>query len=72
MIPSVLGMLCIRCTFGLFDGLPLDEAARRGNAMGAMATMVNGDVEGLPARADLALFMSGGADDVKEVEGGKK
>lgn len=49
---------------GLLDGLPLYEAARRGNAMGAMATMVNGDVEGLPVRADLALFMSGGTDDV--------
>ncbi|CAH0315788.1 2-dehydro-3-deoxygluconokinase [Peribacillus frigoritolerans] len=49
---------------GLLDGLPLDEAARRGNAMGAMATMVNGDVEGLPARADLDLFMSGGTEDV--------
>ncbi|MGE7760040.1 sugar kinase [Peribacillus sp. NPDC097895] len=49
---------------GLLDGLSLQEAARRGNAMGAMATMANGDVEGLPVRADLALFMSGGADDV--------
>lgn len=50
---------------GMLDGLPLDEAARRGNAMGAMATMVNGDVEGLPIRADLALYMSGGTEDVK-------
>ncbi|MET3320161.1 UNVERIFIED_ORG: sugar/nucleoside kinase (ribokinase family) [Peribacillus simplex] len=49
---------------GLLDGLALEEAARRGNAMGAMVTMVNGDVEGLPIRKDLDLFMSGGAEDV--------
>ncbi|CRH72782.1 Uncharacterized sugar kinase ydjH [Chlamydia trachomatis] len=49
---------------GMLDGLPLAEAARRGNAMGAMATMVNGDVEGLPIRADLNLFMNGGTEDV--------
>ncbi|MGW6297624.1 sugar kinase [Peribacillus butanolivorans] len=49
---------------GLLDGLALEEAARRGNAMGAMVTMVNGDVEGLPIRDDLDLFMSGGAEDV--------
>ncbi|MBM7691549.1 2-dehydro-3-deoxygluconokinase [Peribacillus deserti] len=49
---------------GLLDGLSLEEAARRGNAMGALATMVNGDAEGLPVRSDLALFMSGSADDV--------
>ncbi|KRF60982.1 2-dehydro-3-deoxygluconokinase [Bacillus sp. Soil768D1] len=49
---------------GLLDGLALEEVARRGNAMGAMVTMVNGDVEGLPIRDDLDLFMSGGAEDV--------
>jgi 2-dehydro-3-deoxygluconokinase len=49
---------------GLLDGLALEEAARRGNAMGAMVTMVNGDVEGLPIRDDLDLFMSGGEEDV--------
>ncbi|PLT30639.1 sugar kinase [Peribacillus deserti] len=49
---------------GLLDGFSLEEAARRGNAMGAMATMVNGDAEGLPDRADLALFMNGNSDDV--------
>lgn len=49
---------------GLLDGLPLEEAARRGNAMGAMVTMVNGDAEGLPDRADLNSFMNGRTDDV--------
>ncbi|WP_309091716.1 sugar kinase [Domibacillus sp.] len=48
----------------LLDGLSVEEAARRGNAMGAIVTMVNGDVEGLPNRADLFSFMNGGSDDV--------
>ncbi|PWW29495.1 2-dehydro-3-deoxygluconokinase [Cytobacillus oceanisediminis] len=49
---------------GLLDGLPLEEAVLRGNAMGAMVTMVNGDAEGLPNRSDLVSFMNGGLDDV--------
>lgn len=49
---------------GLLDGLPMKEAARRGNAMGAMVTMVNGDAEGLPSRSDLYSFMNGGTEDV--------
>lgn len=49
---------------GLLDGLQLEGAARRGNAMGAMVTMVNGDTEGLPNRADLNSFMNGGTDEV--------
>lgn len=49
---------------GLLDGMPLDEAVLRGNAMGAIVTMVNGDAEGLPNRSDLASFMNGGLDDV--------
>ena len=49
---------------GQLDGLPLEEAVLRGNAMGAMVTMVNGDAEGLPNRSDLASFMNGGLDDV--------
>lgn len=49
---------------GLIDGLPLKEAALRGNAMGAIVTMVNGDSEGLPNRRDLDLFMNGNMGDV--------
>lgn len=49
---------------GLLDGLSLEEAARRGNAMGAMVTMVNGDAEGLPTRSDLQSFINGGMEDV--------
>ncbi|MGG3914990.1 sugar kinase [Rossellomorea vietnamensis] len=49
---------------GLIDGIGLHEAARRGNAMGALVTMVNGDSEGLPNRRDLELFMNGNMIDV--------
>jgi len=38
---------------GLLDGLPLKEAVRRANAVGAAVTMASGDVEGLPDREDL-------------------
>jgi len=41
---------------GLLDGLPLADAVRRANAVGAIVTLVNGDVEGLPERADLKRF----------------
>ncbi|WHX42687.1 sugar kinase [Mesobacillus sp. AQ2] len=49
---------------GLLDGISLEEAVLRGNAMGAMVTMVNGDAEGLPTRSDLSSFLSGCLDDV--------
>lgn len=49
---------------GLLDGITLEEAVLRGNAMGAMVTMVNGDAEGLPTRSDLSSFLTGCLDDV--------
>lgn len=49
---------------GLLDGLPLEEAIRRGCAVGAAVVTVNGDVEGLPDRQALADFMSSGSEDV--------
>ncbi|GLB61500.1 sugar kinase [Cytobacillus sp. NCCP-133] len=49
---------------GLLDGKQLEEAVLRGNAIGAMVTMVNGDAEGLPNRTDLASFLNGGQEDV--------
>jgi 2-dehydro-3-deoxygluconokinase len=49
---------------GLLDGISLEEAVLRGNAMGAMVTMVNGDAEGLPTRSDLSSFLTGCLDDV--------
>lgn len=36
------------------------EATRQGNAVGALATTVPGDVEGLPTREELAIFDGGG------------
>ncbi|HEX7985948.1 MAG TPA: sugar kinase [Duganella sp.] len=38
----------------LLDGLPLREAAARGNAIGARVVRFRGDCEGLPTRAQLA------------------
>ena len=40
----------------LLDGLSLEDAARRGAAIGAMAIQVAGDNEGLPTREQLAVF----------------
>ncbi|MEM5008716.1 sugar kinase [Priestia megaterium] len=42
---------------GQLDGLSLKESLRRGNALGAMATMANGDVEGLPDREEIKRFI---------------
>lgn len=43
---------------GLLDGLPLDEAVLRGNAIGALAVMAPGDMDGLPTREQLHLFIN--------------
>ncbi|MNC56549.1 2-dehydro-3-deoxygluconokinase [compost metagenome] len=43
---------------GLLDGLPVGEAVRRGNAIGALAVTVPGDMEGLPTRELLEAFMT--------------
>lgn len=45
---------------GLLEGLTPPEAARLGNAAGAMATQVVGDIEGFPERRDLERFMGRG------------
>jgi 2-dehydro-3-deoxygluconokinase len=49
---------------GLLDGLTLEEAVRRGCAIGAAVVTVNGDIEGLPDRELLSAFMSGRGEDV--------
>lgn len=49
---------------GLIDSLSLKEAVSRGNAIGALVTMVNGDVEGLPEKDELDAFMKNITDDV--------
>lgn len=42
---------------GLMEKLPLKEAVRRGNAIGAIQVMSRGDNEGLPSREQLKKFM---------------
>ncbi|MFC6259601.1 sugar kinase [Levilactobacillus fujinensis] len=42
---------------GLLDGLPLDKAARRGCAIGALAVMSPGDNDGYPTPDELTTFM---------------
>lgn len=42
---------------GLLDGLPIPKVVERGNGVGAMATMIKGDFEGLPDRVELENFM---------------
>lgn len=41
---------------GLLEELPIEDAVRRGNAIGAMQVTVPGDNEGLPTRKQLAEF----------------
>ncbi|WP_347551372.1 sugar kinase [Pseudalkalibacillus hwajinpoensis] len=43
---------------GLLDHLTLKQATERANAVGALVTMVDGDVEGLPERSRLLDFMN--------------
>jgi len=52
---------------GLLDRLPVSEAVRRGNAVGALVTQFDGDYEGLPEHEELASFM-----DQKETEDVKR
>jgi 2-dehydro-3-deoxygluconokinase len=42
---------------GLLDSLSLKDAVMRGNAIGAMAVMSSGDMDGLPTRNELADFI---------------
>lgn len=48
-------------TSALLDGLSLEDAARRGAAIGAMAIQVAGDNEGLPTRDQLKAFQEANA-----------
>ncbi|MFC0471132.1 sugar kinase [Halalkalibacter kiskunsagensis] len=49
---------------GMLDKLPIYEAVQRGNAVGAIVTMVNGDVEGLPEKEEIDRFINKPEDDV--------
>jgi 2-dehydro-3-deoxygluconokinase len=42
---------------GILEGLSLQEAVRRGTAIGALAVMSPGDNDGLPDRESLAAFI---------------
>jgi len=44
---------------GRLDGASLVDSVRRGNAVGAFATTVTGDVEGFPTAAELERFLEG-------------
>ncbi|HEU5139772.1 MAG TPA: sugar kinase [Bacillales bacterium] len=44
---------------GLLDDLSLEKAVERASAVGALVTMVKGDVEGLPDRPRLESFVDG-------------
>lgn len=50
---------------GQLEGLTVYDSVVRANAFGALVTMVEGDVEGLPERAQLLRFMESAADDVE-------
>lgn len=49
---------------GLLDGLSLYKAVERGNAVGAIVTMVNGDVEGLPEAEEIDRLINDSGEDV--------
>ncbi|WP_273123122.1 sugar kinase [Bacillus weihaiensis] len=49
---------------GLLDELELGEAVERANAVGALVTMVNGDVDGLPEREEVEQLLSKHGEDV--------
>lgn len=51
-------------TSGLLEGLSIEKAVQRGNAVGAMVTMVNGDVEGLPEKEEVERFINAPSEDV--------
>ncbi|RWZ59040.1 sugar kinase [Halobacillus fulvus] len=44
---------------GLIDGIPIEEAVRRGNAIGAHVVQMAGDIEGLPNWRELEQMLTG-------------
>ncbi len=44
---------------GILEGLPLEEAVKRGAAIGALAVMSPGDNDGLPDKSGLEEYMQG-------------
>lgn len=50
---------------GRLDGLSPDRATDRATAVGALATTVTGDIEGLPTRSELSQFMNDQTDQLR-------
>lgn len=50
---------------GRLDGLSPDRATDRATAVGALATTVSGDIEGLPTRSELSQFMNDQTDQLR-------
>ena len=50
---------------GLLSGLSLPDAVKRGNAVGALVTMVEGDVEGLPELQEIEAIINSKNEDVE-------
>ncbi|OIJ08200.1 2-dehydro-3-deoxygluconokinase [Anaerobacillus arseniciselenatis] len=51
-------------TSGLLKGFSIEKAVQRGNAVGALVTMVSGDVEGLPEEHEVERFINSPTEDV--------
>lgn len=51
-------------TSGLLKGFSIEKAVQRGNAVGALVTMVSGDVEGLPEECEVERFINSPSEDV--------
>lgn len=49
---------CAGFTVALLEGMPLDEAGRFANGVGALAVTRRGPMEGTPTRADVIMFLS--------------
>jgi 2-dehydro-3-deoxygluconokinase len=49
---------------GLLDGLEIRQSVERANAVGALVTMVNGDVDGLPERDEVEQLVANNREDV--------
>lgn len=49
---------------GLLDGIELEKAVERGNAVGAIATQIEGDFESLPDRDELYRFFHSADEDI--------
>lgn len=47
---------------GLLNGKNIEESVDKGNLIGSMVTMVNGDCEGLPTEEDIKVFRSNESD----------